>query len=327
MAKEKTPIIVDVDTGCDDAMALMILAQHPDIDILAAVSTFGNAYTEDTTRNTLNILALVGREDIPVARGADYPWKKKIRTSPYIHGQNGVGEFVFPQNATKALTGEWAWDLCCRKIMECKKKVDYVALGSLTNLAVLLRKYPQVKERISRVIYMGGERRSSCAGSQTASVNIFHDPGPAGYVIAQNLPFYMCSGTDVTAHVGFTLREINQSFPTDSLKDRAIRAMMAFYFQACGSFGESVDELHYIHDATCIMYLLNPECYREVPCYCEVELDGPETYGYSQIDIHNIAGRPEKDFNIHYVSFIDDYADFIKKRIISLVQNKPEEKR
>lgn len=166
---KKIPVVVDVDTGVDDSMALLILAQDPRVDLLAAVAGFGNSEIENTTRNTLNVLAMCGREDVPVAAGAAVPWKKPLRTSPYIHGDNGVGEFQFPENATAALTGEWGWDLAYRRIMESEEKVVYVALGSLTILATMLRKYPDVKERIDKVVYMGGEMRGNTAGSQCAA--------------------------------------------------------------------------------------------------------------------------------------------------------------
>lgn len=82
MNMRKIPVILDADTGIDDTMALLICATSSKLDVLAAVSTFGNTTIDYATQNTMDVLALCGRQDIAVGMGADRPWKKKLRTSP-----------------------------------------------------------------------------------------------------------------------------------------------------------------------------------------------------------------------------------------------------
>lgn len=314
---KKIPVIMDVDTGVDDTMALLVAAQSPRIDLLAATSTFGNTFTGYTTQNTLNALAICGRTDIPVASGTRQPWKKKLRTSPYIHGDTGIGDYVYPEDHREALTGEYAWDLTYRVLMESPEPVVYVSLAAMTNLATTLRKYPEVKSKIEKVVFMGGELRGNTAGSQCASVNIFHDPDSAQYVLTSGVPFHMCTGAAVTSRVLFSVRDLEEWFGgLETEKDRAVLTMLKFYFEKCGAFGEGENHLNPIHDPTTVMYLLEPECYPSVPCRCEVELEGLETYGYSLIDLYNIGQWPEKDFNIRYVTVRDDKRDYLAQQVL-----------
>lgn len=313
--RKRIPVILGADTGVDDTMALMLAAQHPRLNVLAVTATFGNTTTANATKNTLNALAMCGREDIPVAGGAATPWKKPLRTSPYIHGENGIGGYEYPEDHTAALSGEYAWDLSYRRIMECGEKVTYIAQGPLTNLATMVRKYPDVKARIDKVIYMGGELRGDCAGSQCASVNVFHDPDAAQYAMTAGLDFHMCTGGAVTSRVRFGWGELEKNFSGLGEKGRAVLTMLKFYFTQCGGFEGKAQKMP-IHDAPTVMYLLEPDCYTSIPCRCEVELEGPETYGYTLIDLYNIGGWSAAEKNIRYVRVREDKVDYLADQII-----------
>lgn len=312
---KKIPVILDADTGVDDTMALLLAAQHPMLDVLAVTATFGNTTTAFATQNTLNALAMCGREDIPVAAGTPVPWKKKLRTSPYIHGDNGVGEYEYPVNHTAALTGEYAWDLTYRKIMEYPGRVNYIAQGPLTNLATMLRKYPEVKDHLDKVLYMGGELRGDSAGSQCASVNVFHDPDAAQYVLRAGLDFHMCTGGAVTSNVVFGWDELEEHFGDWGETGKAILHMLGYYFGKCGAFEGKAVKMP-IHDTPVIMYLVEPECFTTERCRCEVEVDGPETYGYSLIDLYNLNGWSEEEKNIHFVRVMADKTEYLAHRIM-----------
>lgn len=147
-------------------------------------------------------------------------------------------------------------------------------------------------------------------------MNIFHDPDAAGYVIDAGLEFYMCSGTHVTDHVLFRWQELEKWFSGDSLQDRAVLTMLKYYYDACSGFGENIDLKLSIHDAATVMFLLEPDCYRTVKCHCAIELTGTETYGYSLIDIYNIDGWEESEFNIHYVYILDEKTDYLRHLIL-----------
>ena len=312
---KKIPVIIDADTGVDDTMAILLAVRHPKLNVLAVTGTFGNTTTEFATKNTLNALAMCGREDIPVAAGTPVPWKKKLRTSPYIHGDNGVGEYEYPENHTAALTGEYAWDLTYRVIMNHPEKVNYVAQGPLTNLATMLRKYPEVKEHLDKVIYMGGELRGDSAGSQCASVNVFHDPDAAQYVLRSGVDFHLCTGGAVTSPVGFGWDELEAYFGDWGEEGKAILHMLGYYFAKCGAFGGETAKTP-IHDTPVIMYLAEPEYFTSQRVRCDVIVDGPETYGYSLIDLYNINGYSEEEKNVHFVRVDPNRTEELADRIL-----------
>jgi len=298
---KKLPIILDVDTGVDDTCAILIAAQSERLNLIACAPTFGNTTLEHAIANTCNALALCGRFDVPVGRGAAFPWKKTLRTSPHIHGVNGIGEYEYPTQHLEGYTGEAAWDLCYRRILEQGDKVTYVALGPLTNLANLLKKHPDVKPRLERVLYMGGDRRDFSGGSQCASVNIYHDPDAAAYVFETGIPFYMFSGMDATARVKVRLDKLEEIFDGSSPRDSALLPMVKAYFTNCGRASGYPAEEYAIHDTTTVMYLLCPEYYESEVCHCESEAMGPETIGFTQIDLFNIGNWRLKDKQTHYM--------------------------
>lgn len=313
---KKIPVILDADTGVDDTMALILAARHPKLDVLAVTATFGNTTLEYSLKNTLNALAMCGREDIPVASGMPVPWKIPLRTSPYIHGENGVGEYEYPQSSTKALTGEYAWDLSYRMIMNCSEKVNYIAQGPLTNLATMLRKYPEVKERLGKVIFMGGELRGDSSASQTASVNVYHDPDAAQFVLTSGVDFHLCTGGAVTSPVGFAWEELEANFRDRGEEGKAILHMLRFYFDKCGAFNGPSSKTP-IHDTPVIMYLAEPEHFTTEKVRCEVELDGKETYGYSLIDLYNLGGWSEEEKNVHFVRVKPEEIETLAERIMT----------
>lgn len=313
--RNRLPVIIDADTGVDDTMALLLAAQHPALNVLAVTATFGNTTTDHALQNTLNALASCGREDIPVAAGAPGPWKKRICTSPYIHGENGVGEYEYPVDHTAALAGEYAWDLTFRVLMNSPERVNYIAQGPLTSLATMLRKYPESRERLDRVIFMGGELRGDSAGSQCASVNIFHDPEAAAYVLGSGLDFHLCTGGAATTPVGFDWRELTAAFEGWGERGDAILRMLRFYFEKCGGPDATARRMP-IHDTPVIMYLAEPEHFEATRCRCDVELDGPETYGYSLIDLHNIGGWLQSEQNVWFVKTRPERTELLASRII-----------
>ncbi len=313
MNMRKIPVILDADTGIDDTMALLICATSSKLDVLAAVSTFGNTTIDYATQNTMDVLALCGRQDIAVGMGADRPWKKKLRTSPYIHGVNGIGEYQMPEHHREALSPLPAWDLAYEKIMACPEKVTYVALGSLTNVANLFCKHPDVKPRLDKVVYMGCELRGNVAGSQCASVNIFHDPDAAKYAIEGGVPFHICTSSQVTDHVKVTMRELEARFGGDDWRDRMILELFRYYFGTTGGYDDPVEPRVSLHDPSTVMYLIEPQYFTGRRCYCGIETAGIETYGYSLIDIYNLEEWPESEFNIVLVGLREDTIPALQK--------------
>lgn len=184
MADAPIPIVLDVDTGVDDACALLLAATHPSLDLRAVSCVGGNAPVDDVVRNTLITLEAAGRRDVPVSRGADRPLLEKAVDARHVHGADGMGELGWPAAPTPA-DPRHAVELlrdACRSAAHDGRPVTLVPLAPLTNIALLLRTYPEVAQGISRIVFMGG---AANVGNATASAefNVFHDPEAAAVVL------------------------------------------------------------------------------------------------------------------------------------------------
>ncbi|GAB3067682.1 nucleoside hydrolase [Intrasporangium mesophilum] len=178
------PIVLDVDTGVDDACALLFAALHPALDLRAVSCVGGNAPVDDVVRNTLLTLEVAGRADVPVARGAERPLLEPPFHARHVHGDDGMGDLGWPPPSL-APDPRHAVEMLrdvCRQAATDARPVTLVPLAPLTNIALLLRTYPDVAQGISEIIFMGG---AANVGNATASAefNVFHDPESAAIAL------------------------------------------------------------------------------------------------------------------------------------------------
>src|SRR5918998_4498406 len=189
------PVILDVDPGHDDAVAIMFACGAPELDVLAVTTVAGNVPLEKTTRNALRILSLIGRPDIPVAAGAASPLHRPLHTAENIHGESGLDGPEIPAPSFES-DERGATELIADTLREAPEPVTLIPTGPLTNVAAFLREHPELKERIARISLMGG---SIGLGNTTpaAEFNVYVDPEAAREVFESGLPLTM-SGLDVT---------------------------------------------------------------------------------------------------------------------------------
>lgn len=180
------PIILDVDTGVDDACALLLAALHPDLDLRAVTCVGGNAAVDDVVRNTLKVLDVAGRTDVPVARGAARPLLEPVRDARHVHGEDGMADLGWPSSERHPdlrHAVELLRDLLCQAATSgAAGRVTLVPLGPLTNIALLLRTYPEAAAGLSEIVFMGGAARSGNA-TASAEFNVWHDPEAAAIVL------------------------------------------------------------------------------------------------------------------------------------------------
>ena len=188
------PVILDVDTGVDDALAILFAVRHPGIEVLAISCVAGNAPLERVVDNTLRILDAAEAPAIPVAAGAVRPLLAPARSASHVHGASGLGGVVLPPTRRRP-EPVGAVELMRQRILGHPDPVTLVALAPQTNLALLLRTHPEVAERIERIVFMGG---SASVGNATAvaEFNVWHDPEAAAIVLDSGVPIYMY-GLDV----------------------------------------------------------------------------------------------------------------------------------
>jgi pyrimidine-specific ribonucleoside hydrolase len=192
------PVILDVDTGVDDALAVLFAVKHPAIEIRAITCVAGNAPLAQVVENTLRILDAAGAPPIPVAAGAIRPLLAPARSASHVHGENGLGGIELP-STSRDPEEVGAVELMRRALMASTERITIVALAPQTNLALLLRTHPEVVERIERIVFMGG---SAGVGNATAvaEFNVWHDPEAAAIVLGSGVPTLMY-GLDVFTQV------------------------------------------------------------------------------------------------------------------------------
>ena len=188
-ATKAIPVILDVDTGVDDALAILFALAHPRIDVLGISCVAGNASLERVVDNTLRILDVADAPNIPVAAGARRPLIEPARSAAHVHGESGLGTLQLPSTDRKAETVS-SIELMHRLISTSPRPVTLVGLAPQTNLALLLRQYPDIAKNIERIVFMGG---STTVGNATAvaEFNVWHDPEAAAIVLDSGVPTFM----------------------------------------------------------------------------------------------------------------------------------------
>jgi pyrimidine-specific ribonucleoside hydrolase len=188
------PLIMDVDTGVDDAYALLFAARHPDVNLLGVTCVDGNVDVDQVVSNTLTVLDAAGATEVPVARGAERPLLSEPYYSHGVHGADGLGDLGIARSARRPADVH-AVEFLRATIAASPTPVVLVTSAPLTNIALLLRTYPQVVANIERIATMGGSAGQGNA-TPTAEFNAWHDPEAAAIVFSSGLPITMY-GLDV----------------------------------------------------------------------------------------------------------------------------------
>jgi pyrimidine-specific ribonucleoside hydrolase len=180
------PVILDVDTGVDDACALLLAALHPGVELRAVTCVGGNAGVDEVVGNTLKVLDVAGRPDVPVARGAARPLLEPVSHARHVHGDDGMADLGWPASG-RLPDPRHAVELLRDLLSEAASKgpadlITLVPLAPLTNIALLLRTHPEASAGLREIVFMGGAAQ---VGNATASAefNVWHDPEAAAIVL------------------------------------------------------------------------------------------------------------------------------------------------
>jgi inosine-uridine nucleoside N-ribohydrolase len=186
MTVARTPVILDVDTGVDDACALLLAARHTSIDLRAVTCVGGNASLDDVVANTMTVLDTCDKGDVPVAAGAPRPLLEPPSDARHVHGLDGMGDLDWPRSNRRPdprHAVELLRDTLVRAAPDGPgRRVTLVTLAPMTNIALLLRTYPEAASGLREIVFMGG---AAHVGNVTASAefNVFHDPEAAAVVL------------------------------------------------------------------------------------------------------------------------------------------------
>ncbi len=279
------PVILDVDPGHDDAVALMLACGHPDLDLLAVTTVAGNVTIEKTTRNALRVLSLVGCTDVPVGVGAPEPLERPLHTAEDIHGKSGLDGPEEIPHAGFEPDESGAVALIADTLMASTEPVTLIPVGPLTNIAAFLREHPGLKDRVARISLMGG---SMGLGNTTpaAEFNIYVDPEAAREVFESGLPITM-SGLDVTHQAGAGPRERARLRATGRV-GHVVAGFLDFFAATYESvFGFDAPPLH---DPVAVAAVLEPGLLKTRPMRVDIECESDLTRGETVCDFYGVTG-------------------------------------
>jgi pyrimidine-specific ribonucleoside hydrolase len=282
----KRTIIIDCDPGIDDALAiLMALASPGELDIAGITTVGGNVGISETTRNALALVALAGRR-VPVAKGADCPLVVEKSRAVSVHGTDGLGGVKLPEPAW-AVEEVSAWEFIRDTADRLDGRLELVAIGPLTNVAIALAAYPRLARSIRAIHMMGG---SAGLGNVTpaAEFNTYVDPHAAAAVFQSGIPIVMY-GLDVTSRAALTAPGLEELRRIGGRVLTPVCSMLDHYMAAYSTFGR--DSLA-LHDPLVIANLIDPSIVQLKPYHVAVETNGEFTNGKTIVDVHNTLKRP-----------------------------------
>ena len=279
-------ILIDCDPGHDDMMAIMLACASAELELAGVTTVAGNQTGEKTYRNALRTLTLIGRTDIPVARGADKPLLRALTVAPEIHGVSGLDGADLPEPGFQGIA-ESAASFIVRTLMGSHDPLTLVPTGPLTNVALALLEEPKLAGKLERIVLMGGAVADSNI-SPAAEFNIYVDPEAAKIVFGSGIPIVMV-GLDVTNKALLSFMDIDEMASWKGRVSRVVAPLLRFFAQANRDiFGFAGAPLH---DALAVAHLLRPEVIRTRRMNVEIETAGELTRGRTVADVYGISGR------------------------------------
>lgn len=272
---KRREVIIDADPGIDDAIALALATYSKKLDIKLITTVCGNVTIDKIVKNTLNLLQAINITNIPVSIGAEKPIARKKDNSIQAHGKSGLGNFKFPKTTLKT-TKENAVDKMYEVLMANDKKITIIALGPLTNVATLLSKYPDVKEKIECVVFSGGLLLDN-QSSRYFGFNIQQDPEAAQIVWQSGVKLEVVPSDH--GHYGYLT-------PAEIEKTNKMGKTGAMLYEIYKSYKDThVTVGIAIHDAVAIAYVTNPEIFRIEKMYTQITYVKKENNSLLDFDV------------------------------------------
>jgi purine nucleosidase len=267
------PVILDVDTGIDDALAIAYALNSPELEIVGLTTCFGNGSIENTTRNTLVVLEQLGKT-VPVYSGADKPLNRPMKNFPtHVHGEDGLGNRVDSNPVMKA-ESEGAVDYIIRQVKQRPHEITIIAVGPLTNLALAIQKEPEIASLVKEVVIMGGAVFVSGNVTPYSEANVFADPQAADCVFSSGLPVTIV-GLDVTMQTLLPNAVLADWRATGREVSHFFADMTSFYMQAYETFHPGIGGCA-LHDPLAVGVVIDPSFVKKEKWSVKVVLEGEE---------------------------------------------------
>ena len=283
-------ILFDCDPGHDDVLAVLLALADRETEVLGIVTSAGNQTAQKTTDNMLKVLTYLDIQGVPVVRGVEKPLCRELEVAADTHGESGLDGVDFGPVGQRALAANPV-EFMARTIREAEGPVTLVVTGPMTNTALLLSVYPELKGRIETISFMGG---ACFGGNRTplAEYNIYVDPEAAAIVFSSGVPLVMC-GLDVTLKAQIYAREIEEIGRLGNRAGRMAADLLAFFNRTT-----TPDFLHpdreegaHLHDPCAVAVLTHPEKFLLKDLYGYVSTSDGDARGCTVIDYNGRSGR------------------------------------
>jgi purine nucleosidase/pyrimidine-specific ribonucleoside hydrolase len=281
-----TPCILDCDPGHDDAVAILLAAASPVLDLRAITTVAGNGTLDKVTLNARRVCTLGGIRDVPIAAGADRPLARPLETAAHVHGESALDGPALP-DPDVPLDPRAADEVIAEVAATAGEPVTLIAIGPLTNVATALDRHPELAGRLREIVVMGG---STERGNHTpyAEFNIYVDPEAAARVFASGVRITMV-GLNLTHQALATPPVIERLLALDTDLARVVAGWMTF-------FGSTYEDLWGlpgppVHDACAVALALDPTLVRCVDAFVAIETEGRWTRGATVVDLHDRLGQ------------------------------------
>ena len=280
----KETVIIDVDPGIDDSLAILLALKSPEFDIKGLTVVSGNIEVNQATRNCLKAVQMSGRKDVKVYKGMELPLEKKYTDATDTHGEDGIGENYFDDIELEH-ESEHAVDFILKTIKENPNEVTIMALGPLTNLAVAINREPETMRKVKKIVVMGGAARFHGNCSPVAEYNFWVDPHAAKILFKAGIKDITLVGLDVTHNIIMSpnIREVIKQLGNATSK--YIYDITEFYV-----------DFHWVQERTigCVIndplipaLLLEPEIVETLDAYVDIETEGL-AIGQSLVDFGGV---------------------------------------
>ena len=351
---ERTALILDVDSGIDDSLALLYAAGSPEVELVAATCVSGNIEARQVAINTRAVLELAGRAEVEVALGHETPLVRALETTPETHGPQGLGHAELPP-PTRPLSDRHAVDLILEEARRRPGEIALVTLGPLTNLAIAILREPGLPRLLRSYTLMGGAYGVSGNTTPTTEWNIHCDPEAAKFVFRAwaeareadpTIARPLALGLDVTEQARILPDDVVRlarragSTPDDSIAlargeepmqatrsvasnpvvryvADALRFYMEFHAKNDGFYGA------FIHDPLAVAAALDRSLVTTEALYIDVETHGEITAGMTVADRRRLTGHPP-NLDVAVSANVPLFLDRLVERVGGLAADRPD---
>lgn len=299
----KQKIILDVDTGVDDALGIILAVKSGEFDLLGITTVNGNVSLQKATENTGKILDLLQAGHIPVVRGANQPLMRTVFFEHRVHGEDGLGGALRDRPVRTQPTEGFAPDFIIDQVMSHPGQVTLIMTAPLTNLALAVRKCPELVNHVKEVIFMGGVVKEHGNVTPTAEYNMYVDPEAAKVVFHAGFPELTLVGLDVTRRVLLNEKHIQElgDTPIGRYVQESTRDYTERYFERNGVRACAM------HDPLAVGVALDRNLVTNRKLYVDIETKSELCDGQTVCDFQNRWG---KEPNMHVCLDVDAEAFF-----------------